>query len=106
MADILAEAYIAESLLLRVQKLSKKKDVDKEQLEVMKKLLRVFLYEALAKVRRTGQEAIASYAIGFEKNLMTRLLKMLTPKFDVNPKDLRRAVADYAIKKNGYPFIG
>ena len=106
MADILAEAYIAESLLLRVQKLSAKKDFDKEQLEVMKKLLRVFLFEALAKVRRTGQEAIASYATGAEKSLMTRLLKMLTPKFDVNPKDLRRAVAEYAIKKNGYPFIG
>ena len=72
----------------------------------MKKLLRVFLFEALAKVRRTGQEAIASYATGAEKSLMTRLLKMLTPKFDVNPKDLRRAVAEYAIKKNGYPFIG
>ena len=106
MADMLAEAYIAESLLLRVQKLSVKRDFDAEQLEVMKKLLRVFLYDSLAKVRKSGQEAIASYASGFEKSLMNRLLKMLTPKFDVNPKDLRRAVADFAIKKNGYPFVG
>jgi len=105
-ADMLAEAYVAESLLLRVQKLSANKDFDKEKLEVMRKLLRVFLYDALAKVRNTGQEAIASYATGFEKSLVLCLLKILTPKFDVNPKDLRRAVADYAIKKNGYPFVG
>ena len=106
MADILAEAYIAESLLLRVQKLSEKKDFDKEQLEVMKKLLCVFLYDSLARVRKAGHEAIASYATGAEKSTVGYLLNSLTPKFDVNPKDLRRAVAYYAIKKNGYPFVG
>lgn len=106
MADMLAEAYIAESLLLRVQKLSADKNYDKEKLEVKKKLLKLFLYDAMAKVRKTGEEAIASYATGFEKGLMNRLLKILTPKLDINPKDYRRAVADYAIKKNGYPFVG
>ena len=73
---------------------------------MQKKLLQLFLYDAVAKVRKTGNEAIASYATGFEKGLVGWLLKVLTPKYDVNPKELRRAVANYAIKKNGYPFIG
>lgn len=105
LADILAEAYIADSLLMRIQKLSEKSNHDKEAFEVQKKLLKLHLYEALTKVRKAGLDAIASYTEGFEKNTMNYFLKVLTPKYDVNPKELRRAVADYSIKKNDYPFI-
>lgn len=105
LADILAEAYIAESLLMRIQKLKESDKADKEALEVQLKLLKLHLYEALAKVRKAGQDAIAGYTTGFEKSTMNYLLKVLTPAYDVNSKELRRAVADYAIKKNDYPFV-
>lgn len=105
LSDILAEAYIADSLVMRIQKLSEKNGYDKEALEVQKKLMKLHLYEALAKVRKAGHDAIASYAIGFEKKMMNYFLGVLTPKYDVNPKELRRAVADYAGKKNDYPFV-
>ncbi|MFN8285473.1 MAG: acyl-CoA dehydrogenase family protein [Chitinophagales bacterium] len=106
LADILAEAYIGESLLLRVQKLAEKKDYSAETIAIQKKLLQLFLHESLDKVRKTGYDAIASYSSGFEKGAMNYLLKLLTPEYNVNPKELRRAVADFAIKKNAYPFIG
>lgn len=106
LADILAEAYIGESLLLRVQKLNEKQGYDKEALAVQKNLLQLFLYESLAKVRKAGQDAIAAYATGFEKSTMNYLLKLLTPAYNVNSKELRRSIANYAVKKNGYPFVG
>jgi hypothetical protein len=106
LADILAEAYIGESLLLRVQKLNDKQGYDKEALGVQKNLLQLFLYESLAKVRKAGQDAITAYASGFEKSTMNYLLKLLTPAYNVNSKELRRSIANYAIKKNGYPFVG
>ena len=105
-ADILAEAYIAESLLMRVQKLTEKADHDKGELEVQQKLLKLYLYESLAKVRKAGKDAIASYTSGLEKSTLNYLLKVLSPKMDVNPKELRRDIANFAIKKNDYPFVG
>ncbi|MBK7148115.1 MAG: acyl-CoA dehydrogenase family protein [Bacteroidetes bacterium] len=106
LADILAEAYICESLLLRVQKLNEKKGYDAEALGVQKKLLQLYLHEALDKVRKAGNDAIAAYASGLEKSLMSWLFGLLVPTYNVNAKELRRAVAGYAIRKNAYPFIG
>jgi hypothetical protein len=60
----------------------------------------------LAKVRKAGQDAITAYASGFEKGTMNYLLKLLTPAYNVNSKELRRSIANYAVKKNGYPFVG
>lgn len=106
LSDILSESYITESLLLRVQKLSEKSGYDKEALAVQRNLLTLYLHESLDKVRKAGRDAIASYATGFEKQSMNYLLRLLTPEQDINPKELRRKVADYAISKNSYPFIG
>lgn len=105
LADILAEAYIAESLLLRVQKLSEKSGYNAEALAVQKQLLQLYLHESLDKVRKAGNDAIESYAAGVERSVMKYLLGLLTPAHKVNPKALRRAVAAYAIKKNAYPFV-
>jgi len=103
LADILAEAYISESTLLRVQKLSAVKDTDQQKLAVKKAMLQLYLYEALAKVRRAGLDAINSYATGAERFLMRRVLGVLTSSYDVNPKELRRQIARAAIQANGYP---
>ncbi len=105
LADILAEAYIAESILLRVMKLTEKKGHSAEELQIQRQLLQLYLYESLDKVRKAGRDAIAAYANGIEKGTMNYLLKLLTPQYDVNSKELRRAVAGYSIKKNGYPFV-
>ncbi|MFN8300233.1 MAG: acyl-CoA dehydrogenase family protein [Chitinophagales bacterium] len=105
LADILAESYIAESVLLRVMKLAEKKDHPAEELAVQRKLLQLYLYESLDKIRKSGRDAIAAYANGIEKGTMNYLLRLLTPAYNVNSKELRRAVAAYAIKKNAYPFV-
>jgi alkylation response protein AidB-like acyl-CoA dehydrogenase len=104
MADILAEAYLCESALLRVKKLSAKEDTDKADLEIKKAMVQLYIYEALAKSRKATADAIASYAKGAEKFVTQRLADTLTMAYDVNPKELRRQIARVMIEKNDYPF--
>ncbi len=104
LSDILGEAYIAESLLLRVQKLQNKQMRSKEEIEVLSSVVRLYLYEALDKVRKQGHDAIAAYADGLEQSMMHRMLDWLTPRYDVNAKELRRQIANHAIAKQEYPF--
>jgi len=101
-ADILAEAYICESVLLRVEKLMSNKDLDQQHLKVKKAAMRLYLYEALDRVRKAGYDAINSYAKGAEKVIMRRLLMLLTPPFEINPVKLRRQVADAMIEADDY----
>ncbi len=97
-ADILAEAYICESALLRLKKLGK----DSANYAAKKAAMKLYLYEALDRVRKAGYDAINSYAKGAEKVVMRRLLMLLTPPYEVNPKQLRREVADAVIEANSY----
>lgn len=101
-ADILAEAFICESALLRIKKLMKNKDLDQKNLDIKKAAMKLYLYEALDRVRKAGYDAINSYASGAEKIIMRRLLMLLTPPYEINPKKLRRVVADACIEADAY----
>ncbi len=104
MADILAEAFICESAILKVEKLRKLKLEDKKRRKIQKKMVQLYLYEALDRARKAGKDAIASYASGLEKTGLNRLLNNLLPEYDINPKRHRRAIADYVIEKKGFDF--
>lgn len=103
LADILGQSYIAESALLRVRKLQAQGE-DKETLALKKAAVQLYIYEALAIARKAAEDAIASYAKGAEKFVTQRLADTLTMAYDVNPKELRRQVAQAAIDKGAYPF--
>lgn len=104
MADILAEAFLCESAILRVKKLAAQEGTDKAELELKKAMVQLYIYEALGKARKSAADAIASYAKGAEKFVTQRLADTLTMAYDVNPKELRRQVAKAVIEKNDYPF--
>lgn len=104
LADILAEAYVSESALLRVQKL---KDSGKEDTALMMckyRMLQLHLYESLDKVRKAGKDAIMSFSDGMEQTLMLQILNRLTPNYQINPKELRRQIADYVLANDIYNF--
>lgn len=103
LSDILGQAYVAESALLRVKKLAAE-GADKVELEAKKAAVQLYIYEALSIARKSAEDAIASYAKGAEKFLTQRLADTLTLAYDVNPKELRRKVAKAAIEKGAYPF--
>ena len=104
LADILAEAYVCESAFMRVEKLASREGFDKTKLKMMEKMAELYLYTALQRVEQAGENAILSYADGFEKTMMMRWLNKLTRRPNINPKNQRREIADYVISKNEYPF--
>ncbi len=102
MADMLIEGYVAESCLLRVEKLvgMKGEEAVAPQIDMM----RVTLHEAIEKAAAAGREAINSFASGDEQRMMLMGLKRFTKVEPMNLKDARRRIADYVIAKNEYPF--
>jgi alkylation response protein AidB-like acyl-CoA dehydrogenase len=102
MADILIEAYIAESVLLRVEKLIAQKG--EKATEIQKEMALIYLHHAIGKAAAAGREAIAAFADGDEQRLMLMGLKRFTKIDAYNLKEARRKVADYVIAKGEYPF--
>lgn len=103
LADILSMAFITESAFLRVKKLSSK-NTGKEELDIKTKMAQVYLYDALDVARKAANTAIDSYSKGAEKFFLKRLVKRMLRTYNINPKDVRREVADYFLKKRSYPF--
>ncbi len=104
LADILSEAYLTESVMLKVDKLQSSSDVDKDKVIIQGQMAQLYLYEALDIARKSALDAIASYATGIEKRTLNYFVKTLLYPYDVNPKQLRRNIADYMVKENGYCF--
>jgi alkylation response protein AidB-like acyl-CoA dehydrogenase len=100
LSDILAEIYISESLLLRVQKLRAAGKCE----PVMEHMLQLHYYEALKNIQGFANDAIESLPEGTKQGLLRKVNKKFTRRYDVNPKDLRRKVADYFIDKQAYTF--
>ncbi len=101
-ADILAEAYFCESILLKVQKLEQLKFYDSKDFDIRKKAMQVYLYEALDICRKSANDAIQSWAKGSEKKWMKRFTNVLLVDYDINPKVFRRDIAEYIYEKGSY----
>lgn len=103
LADILSMAFVTESAFLRIEKL-KQKGISAEELAVKTKLAQVYLYDAMEVARKAANTAIDSYATGVEKWVLKRLVKRMLRTYGVNPKNLKREIADYMLQKGGYSF--
>jgi alkylation response protein AidB-like acyl-CoA dehydrogenase len=101
-ADMLIEVYVAESTILRTQKLISKTGEESNKLYI--RLAQLYLSEAVRKTKSAGEDAIASFVTGDELKVMLMGLKRFTKCDPVNVKDLRRAVADEMIEQNKFPY--
>ena len=101
-ADMMIEVYVAESTLLRTEKLVgiRGEEACAAQIDMTK----LYLYEAVEKINAHGKEAIASFAKSDELKVMLMGLKRFTKMDPYNTKELRRAVAHVLIEKNEYAF--
>jgi alkylation response protein AidB-like acyl-CoA dehydrogenase len=102
LADILIEIYVAESTLLRVEKLIGIKG--EKACEIQKEIAIIYLHYAVEKAASAGRQAIYAFAEGDELRLMLLGLKRFTKIDPYNLKEARRKVANYAIEKGEYPF--
>lgn len=101
-ADMMIEVYVAESALVRVDKLIQREGEEKHQ--IVRECALVYLHEAVDKVANSGKEVIMGFAKGDELNVLLMGLKRFTK---IEPKNLiesRRMIAKVAIRKNGYIF--
>jgi alkylation response protein AidB-like acyl-CoA dehydrogenase len=102
LADMLIEGYVAESTLLRVEKLINLKGEANCQIE--KEMATVYLHEAIEKAASAGKQAIYAFAEGDELRLMLLGLKRFTKIDPYNLKEARRKIANHVIEKGEYPF--
>ena len=101
-ADMASLAYIAESAILRAEKLIMNGSEEKYQLQ--KTMAQIYLHEALDKVYLAGKEAINSFAEGDEQRMMLMGLRRFTKIEPMNLKEARQAIARKLIEENKYCF--
>ena len=102
LADMLIEIYVAESTLLRVEKLIGIRG--EKACEIQKEMALIYLHHAVEMAASAGKQAIYAFAEGDELRLMLLGLKRFTKIDPFNLKEARRKVANYVIEKGEYPF--
>ncbi len=102
-SDILIEIYMAESTILRTEKLAKKEGEDKVQEQIA--MAKLYLYHAVDIVNQKGKEGIVSFAEGDEQRMMLMGLKRFTKYTNMpNVIGLREKIAAKIISENKYAF--
>lgn len=102
LADMVIETYVAESVLLRVEKRTEMMGAEANALQ--KDMAQTYLNEAVERVNKAGKSAITSFAEGDELRVMLMGLKRFTKIESLNLKEARRRIADALIAKNDYIF--
>ncbi|MFZ4862523.1 acyl-CoA dehydrogenase family protein [Sphingobacterium sp. Mn56C] len=101
-ADIIGYVYVAESVLLRAEKIYYTQGEAAAALPV--DIAKVYLYSAIDKVNSAGKEALYSFGEGDELNMMLVGLRRFTKAQPFNVKDARQRIARKLIDDNKYSF--
>lgn len=101
-ADIIGYVYVAESVLLRAEKLYHTKG--EEAAALATDMARVYLYTTLDKVNVAAKEALYSFAEGDELNMMLVGIRRFTKSSSFNVKEARQRIARKLIEENKYCF--
>ncbi|WP_313807024.1 acyl-CoA dehydrogenase family protein [Flavobacterium sp.] len=102
-ADMLIEIYMAESTILRTEKLAKSKGEAnvKEQIA----MAQLYLYHAVDTIAQKGKEGIVSFAEGDEQRMMLMGLRRFTKYTNMpNVVALRETIAAKLVAENAYCF--
>jgi len=101
-ADMAGAVYIAESAILRAEKLAVMKSEDSVKIQF--DMARVYLHNAIDKVYIAGKEAINSFAEGDEYKGMMLGLKRFTKTEPFNSKLARQRIAKSLIDAGNYYY--
>jgi alkylation response protein AidB-like acyl-CoA dehydrogenase len=101
-SDIMMQIYVAESMALRIAKLESLKDP--EVINVYKDILDVYVYDSADLVRKSGIDAVNSFATPEQLPVLSAAIESLTKVAPVNIKESRRRIADKLIADNEYKF--
>jgi alkylation response protein AidB-like acyl-CoA dehydrogenase len=102
-ADMLIEIYMAESTLLRTEKIAKNNGEDKVQEQIA--MAKIYLYKAVDIINLRGKESIISFAEGDEQRMMLMGLRRFTKYTNMpNIVALREVITSKLVDKNEYCF--
>lgn len=101
-SDIIMQIYPAESSLLRLEKLENMKG--EAGVKIYRDMVDVFVYDAASLIRKSGHDAINSFAEGEEREKLIGHIEQLTKVAPVNVKEARRRIANKLIDENKYTF--
>ncbi|WP_395046179.1 acyl-CoA dehydrogenase family protein [Flavobacterium sp.] len=102
-SDILIEIYMAESTILRTEKLAKKEGEDKVKEQIA--MAKLYLYQAVDIVTQKGKESIISFAEGDEQRMMLMGLRRFTKYANMpNVVGLRETITTKLVAENEYCF--
>lgn len=101
-ADMASYVYVAESAMLRTEKLvsMRGEDACKGQLDMM----RIYFVEAVDGLQKAGKEALWAFAEGDEQRMMLVGLRRFTKMEPFNVKVARQNVAQEIISANKYCY--
>jgi hypothetical protein len=102
LSDIIMNIYVAESTMLRVQKLEGMKGAD--AISLQKDILDICVYEAVVSAAKSARDVVNSFSEGEELGRFHKAISVYTDAERINVKDARRRIADHLIDDNKYSF--
>ncbi|PZR27258.1 MAG: acyl-CoA dehydrogenase [Citrobacter freundii] len=102
LADMAIETFNAESVLLRVMKLTDQRGEAATSLQ--QDIMRTYLFDAADRINKAGKDAINSFSEGDEQRMILMGLKRFTKAEPFNTKESRRRIADKVIGDGKYSF--
>jgi len=99
-ADMLMEVYVAESAILRAEKIAEKEGRESAAHPI--RMAQLYLQRAIGVVAHAGREAIHGFASGDELQVLNMGLKRFTKPMPINTIALRREIAATVIAANKY----
>jgi alkylation response protein AidB-like acyl-CoA dehydrogenase len=101
-SDIIMTTYIAESTLLRAEKLTSIKSEEEASLQI--DIARTLIYDSADLINKSGKDALNSFGEGDELRMMLMGLKRFTKVDSFNSKESRRRIAAKLIEQNKYCY--
>ena len=102
LANMVIDVYACEAAILRAEKLACKNGEEATKYQI--NMSKLSLYYAIKNCQKEGEEAILSFTKGDEQRMLLMGLKRFTKGYTINPKNLRRDIANKLIKENRFCF--
>ena len=102
-ADMIIQVYVAESAVLRAEKLATKNGEEAAEYQIA--MAKLNLFNAVEIIGKAGREAVISIVEGDEQRMMLMGLKRFTKYVNYpNVIELRKKIANKVIEENKYTF--
>lgn len=101
-ADMAIWTYAAESVLLRVEKMSSMKDQSEIQEQIA--MVQTYIYDVSDKINKSGKDALNAFGEGDELRMMLMGMKRFTKVESFNSKEARQAISTKMIEANKYCY--